>query len=258
MIGQAATLAREPDEVRQFLSGQTGHLDCDFRNVRRVSSRSGAWPVDENRSLTVGSATAGGNTVPTSFYGQLVEHMVAASGIRQTNATILTTPNGDSLSVPKTTAHSTASIIAEGATITASDPTFGSVTLGGYKYGFSVQVSTELLEALVEPVEVAHRGTVDGVLGGGQVTVLVLCAVEQLLGLGDHLPALVLQTLDLVFGGHSGTSRFIAARARRTGGIPGAGWAAGWRSGEATTARLIASGEVASAGPTPFETTGAA
>lgn len=98
----------------------------------------------EFRDLTKGSATGGGNTVPTSFYGQLVEHMIENSAIRQTNVTVLTTDSGEDLQVPKTTTHPTAAIIAEAGAITESDPAFGQVTLGAYKYGFSVQISSEL------------------------------------------------------------------------------------------------------------------
>lgn len=98
----------------------------------------------EFRDLTKGTATAGGNTVPTSFYGQLVEHMIENSAIRQTNVTVLTTDSGEDLQVPKTTTHPTAAIISEGGTITESDPAFGQVTLGAFKYGFSVQIASEL------------------------------------------------------------------------------------------------------------------
>ncbi len=98
----------------------------------------------ERRDLTVGSSTAGGNTVPTSFFAQLQEHLVEVSAIRQTNVQVLTTESGEALQVPKTTAHSSAAPISEGGTITESDPTFGQVTLNAYKYGLSMQISHEL------------------------------------------------------------------------------------------------------------------
>lgn len=98
----------------------------------------------EFRDLTVGTATAGGDTVPTSFYGQLLEHMVHHSAIRQSRAMVLPTDGGENLEVPKTTGRSSASIIAEGGAITESDPAFGQVVLGSYKYGFAIQMSTEL------------------------------------------------------------------------------------------------------------------
>ena len=110
--------------------------------IRRMAG--GEVRSHEFRDLTVGSATAGGNTVPTGFLPQLMEHMIENSAIRQTNVNVITTASGESLQVPSTTANSTAAIIAEGGSITESDPTFGQVTLGAFKYGFSIQLSTEL------------------------------------------------------------------------------------------------------------------
>ncbi len=98
----------------------------------------------EFRDLSVGTSTAGGNTVPTSFLAQLQEHMIEVSAIRQAGATVITTDAGEALEIPKTTAHSSAAIISEGGSITESDPTFGKVTLNAYKYGLSIDISTEL------------------------------------------------------------------------------------------------------------------
>jgi HK97 family phage major capsid protein len=49
--------------------------------------------------------------------------------------------------VPKTTAHSSAALVSpqEGGTIAASDPAFGQLTLGAFKYGTLIQISNELL-----------------------------------------------------------------------------------------------------------------
>ena len=91
------------------------------------------------------TAGAGGNVVPTSFYDQLIAHLIEVSGIMQAGATVLTTDSGESLQIPKTTAHSTGALTAEAAAIAASDPTFGQVTLGAFKYAVLVQVSNELI-----------------------------------------------------------------------------------------------------------------
>lgn len=99
----------------------------------------------EARALSKGSATAGGNTVKTSFYDQLVDHLIEVSGIMQAGPTVLNTDSGESIQVPTTTAHSTAAIVAEAAAIGASDPAFAQRTLGAYKYGILLQLSTELL-----------------------------------------------------------------------------------------------------------------
>ncbi|MFD4551412.1 phage major capsid protein [Streptomyces sp. NPDC058466] len=103
-----------------------------------------AGPVDF-RALSKLSAGAGANTVPQSFYNKLMAHLIDNSAILQAGVTVLNTTSGETLPVPKTTAHSTGALVAEAGTIGTSDPAFGVVNLGSYKYGAKIQVSTELL-----------------------------------------------------------------------------------------------------------------
>lgn len=150
-IGQESDLAErntKADEARERMAdaekraGEQAKPSGDADMIRRMAS--GEQRAHEFRDLTVGSASGGGNTVPTSFYGLLQEHLIENSAIRQSNVQVLTTASGEALQVPKTTSHPTAAIIAEGATITESNPAFGQLTLNAYKYGFSVQVASEL------------------------------------------------------------------------------------------------------------------
>lgn len=121
----------EEARVRAFLRGETRTLTVNG---------------SEQRVQVKGTTTAGGYTVPTSFYDRLVEHMIEVSGIMSAGPTVLRTSSGENLQVPKTTAHGTAAITSENAAISASDSAFGQVTLGAYKYGRLVQVSRELVE----------------------------------------------------------------------------------------------------------------
>ncbi len=121
----------EVDQLRSFLLGETNQRYFDVK--------------PEKRTLSKLTAAAGLNTVPTSFYGRLMEHLIETSGLLAANPTILNTNSGEQLQVPKTTAHSTSAIVTEGAAIAASDPTFGQATLGAFKYGHLIQVSRELL-----------------------------------------------------------------------------------------------------------------
>jgi HK97 family phage major capsid protein len=123
------------DELRSFLRGEKGRY--------YVVLPSG--PINY-RVLSKLTSGAGGNTVPTSFYERLVQHLIEVSAIMQAGATVLNTNSGESIQVPKTTSHSTAGIVTEGGTIGASDPAFGQITLGAYKYGTLIQVSRELLD----------------------------------------------------------------------------------------------------------------
>jgi HK97 family phage major capsid protein len=122
------------EELRAFLRGE-GPRAFDVRPTGPVNFR----------DLTTSPATAGGNTVPTSFYNRLVAHMIETSAILQAGVTVLNTSGGDTIQVPKTTAHTDAAIVAEAGPIGDNDPTFGQTELGAYKYGRIIQVSRELL-----------------------------------------------------------------------------------------------------------------
>jgi HK97 family phage major capsid protein len=122
--------------------------DSDLRRWARGEMRSIDIAVPSNvsfRDLTKGTATAGGNTVPTTFYGQLMAHLIEVSGVMMAGPTVLNTASGETIEVPVTTAHSTATLTAEAAALTESDPAFAKRSLGAYKYGVLLQASSELL-----------------------------------------------------------------------------------------------------------------
>lgn len=119
-------------------------VEDELRALGRGEVRTVVVPA-ERRDLTKGTATAGGNTVPTSFFGQVWEHMIENSAILSAGATVLNTASGENLEIPVTTAHSSGALITEGSTLTESDPAFAKRTLGAYKYGLSIQVSSELV-----------------------------------------------------------------------------------------------------------------
>jgi HK97 family phage major capsid protein len=122
------------DKLRKFFLGESG------RSLTIDASRTSF------RALSKLTAAAGLNTVPTSFYDQLVAHLIETSGILSAGPTVLNTTSGESLQIPKTTAHSSAAIVTEGSAIGNSEPTFGQLTLGAYKYGDLLQVSRELVQ----------------------------------------------------------------------------------------------------------------
>ncbi|MEE2568599.1 phage major capsid protein [Pseudarthrobacter sp. J64] len=101
---------------------------------------------EELRALSKGTAAAGGNTVPTTFYGQLIEHMTESAALINAGATVLTTTSGENIDLPVTTSHGTAALVTEGGTIGGTDPAFGKRTLGAFKYGELILVPTELAQ----------------------------------------------------------------------------------------------------------------
>lgn len=131
------------EQLRKFFTGEAGRsFEIRGGAGERAPFRKSAM---EARVLSGLSAGAGLNTVPTSFYNQLVAHLIEVSGVMMAGPTVLNTNSGEPLQIPKTTSHSTAALIAEAGTIGASDPVFGQVTLNSYKYGLLLQMSSELV-----------------------------------------------------------------------------------------------------------------
>lgn len=140
--------ARFDADLDAVLRGQIPQrvLNVDLRAVaaEKRAIRLGATGR-EFRDLST-SATAGGNTIPTSFARQLYDYLEVFSGMRRTNATIVTTAGGETIDFPKVTSHGTAAIVGEGSALAEADPAFGKMSLGAWKYGELLQMTTELLE----------------------------------------------------------------------------------------------------------------
>ena len=118
-------LVNDADTIRALARGEIRTADFEKRDVVKTST---------------------GAPVPTSFYDQIVEHMVVAGPMLETS-TMLRTAGGEALQIPRTLAYSGASAFAEGSAIGESDPTFQAfITLNAFKYAFLVQVSRDMIE----------------------------------------------------------------------------------------------------------------
>lgn len=168
------------DAVRAFTRGETRSLE--------VSAQALGAAI-ESRDMTKGSATAGGNTVPTSFERQLWEHLIETAAIAGV-ATVFNTASGENLEVPITTTHSTAALITEGSTLTESDSAFAKRTLGAYKYAYSFQVSSELLSDTGVDLTGYFARTAGTALGNA-------LGVDLAVGNGSSKPSGVAQTSTL-------------------------------------------------------------
>jgi len=127
-------------EIRAFLRGDPGSPNAIEIKATRTAPTS-------QRDLSKLTGAAGGLTVPTSFYDQLQEHMIEVSGVLQAGPTVLNTAGGEVIQIPKTLTHTAnPAIVLEAGAILESDPTFGQVSLGAFKYGRLVDVSRELVE----------------------------------------------------------------------------------------------------------------
>jgi HK97 family phage major capsid protein len=124
----------QEDQLRAFMQGKSG------RSFEVNPTKA------ELRVLSKASAGAGANTVPTSFYGSLWEHLRDNATLIKAGATVLTTDGGENFEIPTTSGHGAAAQVAENGTIAASDPVFVKRTLGAWKYGQLIQVSRELVD----------------------------------------------------------------------------------------------------------------
>ena len=120
----------------------------------------------EKRDLTK-SGDAG--LVPQGFYDQIIAKLDENAVVRQF-ATVVNTASGEDIKFPQITAHSSASLVAEGGAISESDPTSASVTLGAFKYAYLVQVSSELLADEGVDIEGFLANDIGRALGNGAGT----------------------------------------------------------------------------------------
>jgi HK97 family phage major capsid protein len=153
VLGGSKMEKNEQDtELMAWARGETGgyHFDVDLSQLERMDLGKGA--------------TAGGTTVPLGFVQGFFQHLIAAAGVRRTNATVYTTAGGEPLVAPKSTADPTAAIISEAGAITPDTAmTFGGPTLGAFKYAIIELVSREL----VEDTSIDLAGVLARLLGRG-------------------------------------------------------------------------------------------
>ena len=84
------------------------------------------------------------NLVPKSFFDEVFAVARQVGPMLEVGRNI-NTASGEDITIPTLTAYSTAALTPEGSAISESDPTFSNITLGAYKYGFLVPISSELL-----------------------------------------------------------------------------------------------------------------
>lgn len=129
-----------------------GIFNAWARNGEKGLSQEQAQKLYNTMSTTTGSE--GGFTVPTTVASRLIESLKSFGGMRAV-AEILTMQSGNPMSFPTTdgTAEE-GEIVAENATATAADPTFGTVGLPVYKFSSKIMaVPIELLQDSVIDVE---------------------------------------------------------------------------------------------------------
>ncbi len=160
------------------------------------------------------------NTVGQSFYNQVFE-IAQLVGPMLTVSEVFNTTSGENLVIPTVTATSSAGSVAAGGTITESNPTFSSITLGAEKYGALVQIASELVSDAgfaIDTYIAQQLGTSLGLQANSVLTAKLSAAAGSVVtgGTGVGGAASYENLIDLVYG--------IADGARV---LPNLGWQMG-------------------------------
>jgi HK97 family phage major capsid protein len=135
---RSAIFAKSPQPIEVYAEQMADEWPSDVPEP--VYGRAGRVRLHTRDTLKSTATQALGVDV----YGRIVMHLVETSSLMRAGATVVTTETGEDLVVPRSTGFVTSAITGEGATITESDPTLGTVTLGAYKYANYFEVSQEL------------------------------------------------------------------------------------------------------------------
>jgi HK97 family phage major capsid protein len=133
--------ARATEASASFAPAAYASANTDADILRSIASGEtrGYEFAREARTLVPSS-----NTVGQSFYDQVFE-IAQLVGPMLTVSEVFNTTSGENLVIPTVTATSSAGSVAAAGTISESNPTFSSITLGAEKYGALVQVAQELV-----------------------------------------------------------------------------------------------------------------
>jgi HK97 family phage major capsid protein len=115
------------------------NTDADILRSIAMGETRGHEFTRELRTLVPSS-----NTVGQSFFDRVFE-IAQLVGPMLTTSEVFNTSSGENLVIPTVTATSTSGSVAAAGTISESNPTFSSITLGAEKYGALVQVAQELV-----------------------------------------------------------------------------------------------------------------
>jgi HK97 family phage major capsid protein len=133
--------ARASEAAASFVPSAPSAQNSDADILRAIASGEirGHEFTRELRTLVPSSNTVGQSFLDQVFeIAQLVGPMLAISEV-------FNTTSGENLVIPTVTATSSSGSVAAAGTISESNPTFSSITLGAEKYGALVQVAQELV-----------------------------------------------------------------------------------------------------------------
>ena len=146
--GPAHVVVADPAEAfwKYLVSPPTRFVSKDFPGLDAAQI---LYEESELRVLSKASSAAGGYIVPEDF-DQMITASRRARGVIGELARTIETDHGRSIPLGTATAHGSAAWTAENAAVSATDETFGQVSLGAFKGMTKVVVSEELARDAVD------------------------------------------------------------------------------------------------------------
>ena len=152
------TRQSENDMLRAWIKGDSHyretnpiHVNIEAAQYERNLMRQG-YGAAEARAIAwdTGSIASG---VPTTMARSLYENLEAFTVMMRAPTYKFTTASGEDMGFPKTNAHAIATQVAgQGTALAGTDPTFLKLTMGAFKYGELVLVSSEALTDTAFPL----------------------------------------------------------------------------------------------------------
>ena len=147
------------DSLEQFLRGGHGSsYDLSFANLR-ASSPDGMLRVEQRDIYAyAGAGTLGGMVQNPTVAAQLYETLLDQGAIWRLGPQIVQTSGGNPVQWPAMTAAGTATITAEGVSLTEADPTLGTILTTPVSFKILTQLSNEVIaDAAVDIVPFIGR-----------------------------------------------------------------------------------------------------
>lgn len=151
---QERAFAAAGDAVRDLPDETVSELRAVLVERTRESMQLRFTGQELTRALASGTASAGGNTIPTTFLSQLIEPLRDLSSVLAAGATIITTESGEDIKIPTlATPGAAVANVAESATRAGTDPTFGQLTLKAYEHAQLINAPRRLVEDSAVDIE---------------------------------------------------------------------------------------------------------
>jgi HK97 family phage major capsid protein len=131
------------DEFTEMIrENREGHVDLNI-GAMLAGKRTRRDGSIEHRDILTSTT---GAPVPITTASSVYEYLVSGSGLLRTSATIMNTNGGESFRMPRVSAYSLGTAVAEASAIPESDPTLAMVEFKAYKYGAITEWSREIQE----------------------------------------------------------------------------------------------------------------